>query len=131
MFATIKSWWSKVPQKRRVQVIAFVLLMFAGSEVLVLAPFMLDLAVTIDLFGMAMVIVLLRSALSASAVEGLWAVLKPVAAAIDAIDRSADFGVAILSRWEREYLVVDVVCTRVCMAFLALSLGLALTAVVA
>ena len=134
MFSILRSWWSRVPQKTRVRLIASVLLVFAGSEVLVLAPFVVDLALTIDLFGMAMIVALIRSSLSVSVVQlvdAFSAVLRPLAATFRALDAVADFGVIILSRWERQYLVVDAVSTRIGVSFVVLSVGVGLTTLAA
>jgi hypothetical protein len=118
----LSEWWHRLPQKTRVNLIATLLLVFAGTEVLVLAPAILDIAAMIDVFGMAMIVAAIRSSISVSLSQirdGFATFAKPLIAAFRAADRTADFGLALFPRWPRQYLVIDALGTTAAAMLLA------------
>jgi hypothetical protein len=49
------SWWHGLPRKMRVRIIAFAFLALAGTELLFLAPFIIEMAAMIDLMGLVFI----------------------------------------------------------------------------
>jgi hypothetical protein len=118
----LSHWWQRLPQKTRVHLIATVLLVFAGTEVLVLAPAILDIAAMIDVFGMAMIVAAIRSSVSVSIAQLrdlIAGLTRPLFAGFRAADRAADFGLVVLPRWHRQYLLVDTVGTQAAATMIA------------
>jgi hypothetical protein len=119
----LNRWWHRLPQKTRIQLIASVLLVFAGTEVLVLAPYVLDIAAMIDVFGLAMIAAAIKSSFSVSLLqlrELAHTTARPLVAASRVADALADSGMLLLSRWDRHYLVIDRLGTKTAGAFLVL-----------
>jgi len=117
----VSSWWRRLPQKTRVWLIASVLLVFAGTEVLVLAPYILDIAIMIDVGGLVLVLAALRSSVSDTMMQ-LRAGLRVVATPFIVVQRAgeivADFGLALSERWYFRNLIMDQIATRCCQAVL-------------
>lgn len=119
-----------MPQKTRVQLIAAALLVLAGTEAFVLAPYILDIALLIDVGGLVVIVAALRSSISVSLMQ-LRAFAATFAKTLFSIYRTGklmrDFGSEFLPRWYPHYFLVDRICTRASVALLALSIGLQLT----
>lgn len=119
-----------LPQKTRVQLIASVLLVFAGTEVLVLAPYIFDIAVMIDVGGLVVVVAALRSSVSVSIMQlrAFGAVItKSLLSVLRAGELVADFGSTFSPSWYRHYFLVDRIATRGGAALFIVSVGLVLT----
>lgn len=130
MLDRIPTLWRGLPQKTRVQLIASVLLVFAGTEVLVLAPYIFDIAVMIDIGGLVVVVAALRSSVSVSILQ-LRAfgtvITKLLGSVLRAGQLVGDFGATFSPRWYRGYFLVDRISTRCGAALVFGSVGLVLT----
>lgn len=129
IFDKLCIWWRSLPQKKRVQLIASVLLVFAGTEVFVLAPYILDIAVMIDVGGLVVVIAAFRSSVSVSMMQLralLSAVFKPILVVFRFGETISDFGSHIAPNWYRRYYLVDRIVTRSSAALLVLVVGVVL-----
>ncbi len=130
MFDRISAWWRRLPQKTRVHLIASALLVFAGTEIFVLAPYLFDIALIIDVGGLTLVLAALRSSMSASMMQLralVTAIMKSFGAVMRAGERITDFGSAFFPRWYRHYFLLDRIATRCSAAFLIIGIGLGLT----
>lgn len=117
-----------MPRKNRVQIIASVLLVFAGTEVFVLAPYLFEIAVLIDIGGLVVVMAALRSSVSVSMMQVhalLSVILKPIVVVSRIGEEVADFGNNISPNWYRRYFFVDRITTRSSAAVFALAVGVA------
>jgi hypothetical protein len=126
----IRTLWRGLPQKTRVQLIASVLLVFTGTEVLVLAPYIFDIAVMIDLGGLVVVVTALRSSVSVSIMQLralATVIMKPLRAVLRAGESVAVFGSAFSPSWYRGYFLFDRIATRCGAALVFGSVGLVLT----
>jgi len=113
-----------------VKVIASVLLVFAGTEVFVLAPYIFDIALMIDVGGLVFVLAAMRASVSVSIMqlrELSTVITKPLLAVLRAGEMVADFGSALSPRWYHHYFVVDRIVTRCSAALLIVVVGLVLT----
>ena len=121
---------AKLPQKTRVQLIAAVLLVFTGTEIFVLAPYVFDIALMIDVGGMVIVVAALRSSVSVSMMQLralVTAVVRPLLAVLKVGEMVGDYGSALSPGWYRTCFFVDRITTRCSAAFLVVSIGLVLT----
>ncbi|HEY8995010.1 MAG TPA: hypothetical protein VIM71_10135 [Lacunisphaera sp.] len=111
----LKSWWRSLPPKTRVKWIASMLLLFTGTEILVLAPAIIELAVLIDAFGLLFVVTAVRASLAASLMH-LWTcrrmALQPFQTVFRAADVVADFGHKLPDAWLAGYVAFDVQAAR-------------------
>jgi hypothetical protein len=127
----VRSWWRSLPQKTRVKLIASVLLVFAGTEVFVLAPYIIDIALMIDVGGLVLVLAALRSSVSVSMMDlrSLMTVItKPFFAVLRACEMVEEFGSVLLApRWFRHYFLFDRIVTRGAAGLLMVVCGLVLT----
>jgi hypothetical protein len=126
----VSSWWRSLPQKTRVQVIASLLLVFAGTEIIVLAPYIFDIALMLDVGGLVFVLAALRSSVSGSMMQLralMTALTKPVFVISRAGDMVSDFGSTFFPRWYRHYFLVDGIATRCGAALFIAVVGLRLT----
>jgi hypothetical protein len=126
IFDKLRMWWRSLPQKTRVQLIASVLLVFAGTEVFVLAPYIFDIALMIDVGGLVVVIAAFRSSVSVSMMQLralLWAATKPIFAAFRICEAVSDFGSNIAPSWYRRYFIIDRIATRFGAALVLLVVG--------
>jgi hypothetical protein len=133
IFNHLRIWWRSLSQKTRVQIIASVLLVFAGTEVFVLAPYIFDIAVLIDVGGLVVVIAAFRSSVTVSMMQVhalLSVALKPIVAVSKIGEVLSDFGSNISPNWYRRYFFVDRVATRSSAAFLMLAVGVAVARLV-
>jgi len=131
IFKMISSWWRGLPQKTRVRLIASVLLIFAGTELFVLAPAIFDIALMIDVGGLVFVLAALRSSVSVSMLQlrmAMTVVTKPLFAITRSVERVNDFGSVLSAKWHRRYFSVTRMGTRFfSAALLVVFVGLALT----
>jgi hypothetical protein len=128
----IRTGWRRLPQKKRVQIIASVLLIFAGTETLFLAPYVFDLALMIDVGGLVVVFSMLQSSLVDSLLQirvFIFAITRPLLTVMKAIEVVTDFGFVFSPRWYHKYFLMERVVTRFSAALLVASVGLALTGV--
>ena len=128
----IRTWWRRLPQKKRVQIIASLLLIFAGTETLFLAPYIFDIALMIDVGGLVVVFSMLRSSLvdSLFQIRVLISVIaKPLLTVMKAIEVVTDFGFVFSPRWYHKYFLLERAVTRLSAAVLVASVGLAPTGV--
>ncbi len=123
---TLHSWWRGLPTETRVKWIASILLVFAGTEALVLAPFIFDLAALIDAFGILFVLAAGRASVGQSLI-GLALQLRRVLGFVRAlfcrIDAVADFGANLPVTWHRRCLAVDAFAARVLIGCCVLGSG--------
>lgn len=123
----LSTWWRSYPQKKRVKIIASVLLIFAGSEALILAPVIFDIALMIDIGGLAFVLTVLRASVSASMIQirsiaaGF---LKPVMLVIKVGEIMSDWGSDFPLKWHRQYFLIDRLTIRFAAAFLVVGVSL-------
>ena len=126
----LNSWWRRLPQKTRVQLIATVLLVLAGTEVLVLAPYVVDIAVMIDVGGLALVLAALRSSLGVSLVQlhtVLSVVLRPWYLLQRVGESAAGCGLELSEQWYYRFPKLDLIARRCYEAVLVFALGVELT----
>ncbi len=119
-----------MPQKTRVQLIAAVLLVFTGTEIFVLAPYVFDIALMIDVGGMVVVVAALRSSVRVSMMQLralATVIVRPLLAVWKAGERVGDFDGALSPGWYRTYFFVDRIATRCSAALIVVSIGLVLT----
>src|SRR4051812_13135034 len=60
-FPNIVGWWKRIPRTTCIRIIAAALLVFAGTEALLLAPQIFEMAVMIDAFGSTFLVATLFS----------------------------------------------------------------------
>ena len=120
-----------MPQKTRVKLIVTVLLLLAGTEMFVLAPYIFDLALMIDVGGLVFVLAAVRASVSVSAIQlrELVAMLtKPLFTASTMVEKVVDLGSELPPRWCHHGLSAGLVSARYCSAALMIVfVGLALT----
>ena len=119
-----------MPQKTRVKLIVTALLLLAGTEVFVLAPYIFDLAVMIDVGGLVFVLAAVQASLSVSAMqlrEFMTVITKPLFAASTIVEKVVDFGTELPPKWFHRWLSAGLVTARYCSAALMIVFaGLAL-----
>ena len=126
----IRSGWRRLPQKKRVQIIASILLIFAGTETLFLAPYIFDLALMIDVGGLVVVFSMLRSSLVDSLFQiraFISVITKPLLMVMKAVGVVPDRGPGLSPRWYHKYFLLERAVTRFSAALIVAFVGLALT----
>lgn len=123
----LSTWWRSYPQKKRVKIIASVLLIFAGSEAIILAPVLFDIALMIDIGGMAFVLTAIRSSVSVSMMQArsfAMTLVKPIMMVFRAgeIIENWDFGLS-----PKHYWLMNRIVTRSAAASLIIGIGLLVT----
>ena len=111
----VSSWWRSVPQKTRVKLIVMMLLLFAGTEMIVLAPYILDIAVMIDVGGLIFVLAAIRASVSLSAMqlrESMAMMAKPLFAVSRTVEKVVDFGLDLPPKWYHRWLLVGRIAAR-------------------
>src|SRR5687768_550920 len=116
-FPNPRAWWRKLPKKTRVQVIASVLLVFAGTEILVLAPYVFEIAAMIDLFGLAFVFAAVSSSIRLCLDRIKWLfiqfLIRPATAVFRVIVAISDCGSKVPNDWLLWFLRADSFVGRV------------------
>lgn len=113
----LKTWWRGLPQNKRVKLIAAVLLLFAGTEVLVMAPFVLDLALLIDTVGVLFVLATAWASFAASMAQiGTRArsMARPALGFFRALHTATGLATETPPFWLPRYWTFDAAATRVC-----------------
>lgn len=98
-----------MPQKTRVKLIVMVLLLCAGTEVFVLAPYILDIAVMIDVGGLIFVLAAVQASVSLTAMQlrdSMAMIAKPLFAVTRRIEKVVDFGMDLPPNWYQRWLLV-------------------------
>lgn len=123
-FTDPRTWWRKLPRNARIQLIASVLLVFAGTEILILAPLYFEIAVMIDAFGSVFVLAALGASIRLSLLrlrELLWwGVVRPARSALHAAIAFSDFGMKLPSVWLIKVLRADALVGQVLAVSFAL-----------
>ncbi len=99
------------------------MLIFAGTEVLVLAPFIFDVAALVDTFGLLFVLAAGGASVRQSLGRLWWPVregAKGILVAFRGVDAIADFGSKLSAKWQQQYLVVDVFAARMVLGLCVL-----------
>jgi hypothetical protein len=108
-----------------------VLLLLAGTEVFVLAPYIFDIAVMIDVGGLVFVLAAVQASVSASAMQlrgVLTVITKPLFAASTLVEKIVDFGSGLPPKWCQRGLSGGLATARYCSAGLMIVyLGLVVT----
>jgi hypothetical protein len=133
MLDQINSWWRGLPQKTRVKLMASVLLVFAGTEVLVLAPYIFDIALMIDVCGFVVVAAALRASVSVSMMQVrdlVMTVSRPLFLISRAADALADFGFTRFPKWYQHCFLVERFANRCSASVLLLFVALMVIKVV-
>jgi hypothetical protein len=127
MLDKISSRWHSLPRKTRVKLIAAVLLVFAGTEVLTLAPYIFDIALMIDVCGFVFVIAACRASVSVSMMELRELVIttaRPLFWISEVGDKIAEFGFTRFPKWYRHCFLLHRFANRCSAAFLVLLVAL-------
>lgn len=130
IFKKLSGWWRRYPQKKRVKIIAAVLIIFAGSEAIILAPIMFDIALMIDIGGMAFVFAAIRSSVRVSMMQLrslARSILKPIRVIFRVGETMADWGSNLYPRWWKPYGIMNEIMTKSAAAILIVGIGLLLT----
>ena len=131
-FPAPRAWWRKLPQKTRVHLIASVLLVFAGTEIFILAPYFYEIAVMIDVFGSAFVLAAAAASVRMTLLrirELFWlVVVRPVSWVLRLGEAACDAGINLPTIWLARLFRADALLARVILAGFA-TLGAARAAI--
>jgi hypothetical protein len=106
----LRAWWRGLPTKTRVKWIAGALLVLAGAEVVVMAPFIFELAVLIDAVGVMFVLAAGWAAMRQTWLL-YWTRLYAITRGVGRLaDRIANLGAGIPIEW---HLCIMSIGTRI------------------
>jgi hypothetical protein len=113
IFGKLRAWWRGLPTKTRVKWISGTLVVLAGAEVAVMAPFIFELAVLVDAVGVMFVLAAGWAAMRQTWLL-YWARLYAIIRGVGRVaDRIANLGAGIPIEWHLRMMSIGTRIRRI------------------
>lgn len=124
MNSRLRTWWTRLPRKTRIQLIASVLMLFTGTEIFVLAPYVFEIAVMIDVFGAVLIYSALATYFQVWRGRFEWFFCVSIVRPLSSLQRQIALLDVAISRvpdgWFIRYFAVEAFIARSALCFCAL-----------